>query len=132
MNDRNDQLPAQPPDESPTSNNIPPFLSSPQVCYPNAYVWLVLVSALDLMLTMLVLFVWEGFEANPVAEAIIAEMGYVWAIVFKFAIVVMVIIICEYIGRRDKRGGQSLAVGAVVINSIPVAYTFVLLLIDTY
>ena len=132
MNDRNDQLLSHPPDEDNSSIEIPTFLSSPQVCYPNAYVWLVLVSALDLMLTMLVLFVWEGFEANPVAEAVIEEMGFVWAIVFKFAIVVLVVIICEYIGRRDKRGGQTLAVGAVIINSIPVAYTFALLLIDNY
>lgn len=110
----------------------PGFLSNPQVLYPNCYIWFVLVSALDLMLTMLVLFVWEGFEANPVAEAVIHEMGYIWAIVFKFAIVVLVIIICEYIGRRDKRSGQTLAVGAVIINAIPVVYTMTILLLDKY
>ena len=114
------------------SSEKPGFLSSPQVLFPNCYIWLVLVSALDLMLTMLVLFVWEGFETNPVAEAVIHEMGYVWAIVFKFAIVVFVIIICEYIGRRDKHGGQTLAVGAVIINAIPVVYTMSMLLMDKY
>ena len=81
---------------------------------------------------MLVLYVWEGFEANPIAEAVITKMGYVWAIVFKFAIVVLVVIICEFIGRRDERGGRTLAVGAVIINAIPVMYSFVLLLLDTY
>lgn len=106
----------------------PGFLSLPSVRYQNAYTWLVLVSSLDLMLTMLVLYVWQGFEVNPVAQAIIDEMGFVWAIAFKFAIVVLVVVICEVIGRRDDRGGRTLAVAAVLINSIPVAYTFALLL----
>ena len=119
-------------DEGEPSPRQPGFLSNPQLRYPNAYTWLVLVSALDLMLTMLVLYVWEGFEANPIAEAVITKMGYVWAIVFKFAIVVLVVIICEFIGRRDERGGRTLAVGAVIINAMPVMYSFVLLLIDTY
>ena len=49
----------------------PPFLSTPEMHYQNAYVWLVFVSVLDIVLTKLVLFVWEGYEANPVAAAVI-------------------------------------------------------------
>ena len=95
--------------------------------YPDAYVWLVLVSALDIMLTMIVLVALDGFEVNPIAADVIERLGYTWAIVFKFAIVVFVIVICEVIGRRDDRAGRRLARAAVVINALPVIYTFFLL-----
>ncbi len=106
----------------------PSFLSLPQLRYPNAYAWLILVSALDLILTLLVVYEWEGYEVNPIAKAVIDGMGFVWAIVFKFGIVVLVVIICDVIGRRDDRSGRTLAIGAVIINAIPVAYSFALLI----
>lgn len=105
----------------------PGWWSLPQMRYPDAYVWLVLVSALDIMLTMIVLVALDGFEVNPIAADVIERLGYTWAIVFKFAIVVFVIVICEVIGRRDDRAGRRLARAAVVINALPVIYTFFLL-----
>ena len=48
--------------------------------YQNRYVWLLLVSALDLILTMLVLYMWDGYEVNPVAAAVIKHVGFVGAI----------------------------------------------------
>ena len=96
--------------------------------YPNAYVWLVLVSALDLMLTLLVLGVWDGWEVNPIAAAVIMETGYVGAIGFKLAIVVLVVVMCEVVGRKSDRKARALALLAVVISALPVAYTFGLLL----
>lgn len=95
--------------------------------YPNAYVWLVFVSVLDLLLTMFVLYLWEGYEVNPIAAAIIDHMGFRWAIVFKFGLIVLVIIICEILGRRHDPTGRKLATIAVVISTLPVAYTFALL-----
>lgn len=108
----------------------PEFLSLPQMRYPNAYTWLVLVSSLDLILTSLVLYLWNGYEVNPVAAAVMNAMGYAWAVVFKFAIVVFVILVCEGVGRRSDRDGRALAGGAVVISGIPVAYTLGLLLLE--
>ncbi len=104
-----------------------PFLSLPQMRYQDAYVWLVLISTLDIILTWLVLTVWDGYEVNPIASAIIAEMGFTGAIIFKFAIVVLVVVLCEVIGRggaRNDRTGRALSIAAVGINAIPVAYTF--------
>ena len=98
------------------------------MCYPNAYVWLVLVSALDLILTLLVLGVWEGWEVNPIAAAVMAEMGYVGAIGFKFALVVLVIVMCEVVGRQSERKGRAIAWAAVAISALPVVYSFGLLL----
>lgn len=96
--------------------------------YENAYLWLVFVSALDVLLTSLVLYVWEGHEVNPIAEAIIGRMGFNWTVAFKFAMCVLVIIICEVVGRHRDRAGRRLAVAAVIISSVPVIFTFALLL----
>jgi len=105
----------------------PGLLSLPQMRYQNSYVWLVLVSAMDIMLTMLVLVGHDGYEVNPVAAGVIETLGFGWAIVFKFATVVLVVVICEVVGRVRDRSGQKLARWAVAINSLPVAYTFALL-----
>lgn len=106
----------------------PGFLSLPPMRYPNAYTWLVLVSALDVMLTLLVLEIWEGKEVNPIAAAVIAHGGYLWAILLKFAVVVLVVVICEVVGRSNDRKGRLLAYACVGINSLPVVYTFALLM----
>ena len=106
----------------------PRFLSIPEMRYQNAYVWLVLVSFLDIILTWLVLNVWAGHEVNPIAQAVIEQWGFTWTAIFKFATVVFVVIICEVIGRRNDRTGRTLAITAVVINALPVAFTFALLL----
>jgi len=106
----------------------PSFLAMPEMRYPNAYVWLVLLSALDVILTLLVLAFWGGHEVNPATHAVIEVMGFGWAIVFKFAVIILVVILCEVVGRRDDRLGRTLSILAVVMNGVPVAYTFVLLL----
>jgi hypothetical protein len=106
------------------------FLDLPEMRYQNAYVWLVLVASLDVVLTMLVLFVWSGHEVNPIAAMVIEALGFGWAIGFKYAMIVLVIVICESIGRRDDRFGWWLSMLAIILNLIPVGYTFVLLLIS--
>ncbi len=106
----------------------PSFWSNPQVRYPNAYTWVVLVASLDGLLTLFVLYLWEGHEVNPIAAAVIETMGPYWAVLFKLATVVLVLVICEVLGRRDDRTGRRLATAAVVVNALPVAYSFALLL----
>ena len=100
----------------------------PPMRYQNAYLWLVFVSALDVFLTSLVLYVWDGYEVNPIVGAIVSRMGFGWTVAFKFAMCVLVIIICEVVGRRRDRAGRRLAVAAVIINSFPVVFGFALLL----
>jgi hypothetical protein len=106
---------------------LPSFFSVPPMRYQNEYVWLIFVSALDVFLTMLVLFWWTGREVNPIAAAVIAHMGFGWMIVLKFALIVLVVIICEIVGRKSDRAGRRLAVAAVVISAFPVVYSFALL-----
>ncbi|MHC5108534.1 MAG: DUF5658 family protein [Planctomycetota bacterium] len=106
---------------------IPRFLSIPPMRYQNRYVWLVFFSAMDIILTSLVLYVWGGSESNPVAESVIERMGFGWAIVFKFGMMLAAVIACEVVGRRNDRTGRRLATASVVINAFPVAYTLSLL-----
>ncbi len=113
--------------EAELSSQHPRFLSLPAMRYQNAYVWLVLVSALDVLLTALVLRAWSGVEVNPVVDAIIHKKGFLWIVPFKFAMCVLVIIICEVVGRHRDQLGRRLAITAVVISAFPVAFTFALL-----
>lgn len=102
----------------------------PEMRYQNAYVWMVLFASLDILLTYLVLYEWGGFEVNPVAAPIIAFMGFGWAMLFKYAIIVLVIIICEIVGRTRDATGRRLARWSVLISAFPVLYTFALLLLS--
>lgn len=105
------------------------FFSLPEMRYQSAYVWLVFVSALDILLTLLVLYLWEGEEANPIARSVIHQRGFVWVIAYKFAMMLVAVIACEVVGRISDRAGRRLAVVAVIINGFPVALTFALLML---
>lgn len=106
----------------------PRFLAMPEMRYQNAYLWLVLLSSIDVMLTYIVLFHWGGFEANPVAAAVIETRPFYWATLFKFCLVVLAIILCEVVGRMNDREGRRLSIVCVIIGAIPVVYTISLLL----
>jgi hypothetical protein len=98
--------------------------------YQDAYLWLLLISSLDVIFTLLVVFFWQGHEVNPLAAAVIESMGFGWAIVFKFATVMLAIVICEVVGRRDDRMGRRLSQFAVAVSAVPVFYTLILLFIS--
>ena len=106
----------------------PSFWSNPQMRYPNIYTWVVLLASLDGLLTLFVLYLWEGSEVNPIAAAVIETMGPYWAGFFTLATVVVVCVILEVLGRCGARPVRRLATAAVVVNALPVAYTFALLL----
>jgi hypothetical protein len=97
--------------------------SLPAVLFPNAYVWLVLVSALDLMLTWVILHV-GGYEGNALAAAVVERWGLRGLIAFKLAIVVLVIILCEWAGRHKRNAGLRLAVISIVITCVPILLSF--------
>ena len=91
--------------------------SSP-VLYENHYTWFVLVSALDLMLTWVVLQA-GGREANALAATILTNYGLEGMVIFKFALVVLVIVLCEIVGRRNRDAGRKLASWAVALTCVP-------------
>lgn len=91
------------------------------VLYPNVYVWFVFLGAMDIMLTWTILHpVFGGHEVNLLAQFIIEHGGLVGTLLFKFGIVVGIVLICEFVGRRHPARGRWLAEWAVAITSIPV------------
>lgn len=103
-----------------TDRYRPRFLSLPPLRFPFHYVWFVLLSALDIMLTWLIIDVLGGVELNVVAASVIDGMGLPGAILFKFSLTVLVIVSCEVISRRRLPVARRLAEWAVAITSIPV------------
>ena len=87
--------------------------------YQNHYVWFVFISALDVMLTWVILH-FGGWEVNHVADFVIRRFGLPGLVTFKFAIVVFVILLCEAVGRRRHGAGNTLAEWSIAITSIPV------------
>lgn len=102
------------------------FLDVPPMLFQQAYVWALFFSSLDIMLTWLILSR-AGTEANPVARAVIHMWGLPGAIAFKFALVMLVIVICEVVGRQRPATGWSLACMAALINAVPVGWALVLI-----
>jgi hypothetical protein len=97
------------------------------VLFPDRYLWLVFLSALDVMLTRVILFL-GGTEVNPLAEVVIYRWGMPGLSVFKFVIVAFVIIACEYVGRTSRPKGRTLAMVGVCIAAFPVLWSSTLLL----
>lgn len=95
------------------------WLSVPPMLYPKSYKWFVFVSALDVVLTWLILLV-GGSEVNVLADAVITSAGLKGVLIFKFCLVLLVVVICEVVGRRRPRAGQKLALLAIAVTSVPV------------
>lgn len=95
------------------------------VLYPNTYLWLVFVSAMDIMMTWVVLHL-GGYEANGLAAVALQHHGLPGLVAFKFAFVTLVIVICETVGRRKRETGFALARAAVAITCLPVVLAFLL------
>lgn len=96
------------------------------VIFPNGYVWFVFISTLDLLLTWIVLFL-GGREANTVANEILVRFGLPGLIVFKFALVVIVICICEWVGRRRHESARLLLSVGIMITCLPVVLAMILI-----
>ena len=96
------------------------------VLYPTAYLWLVLVSAMDIMLTWVILHL-GGVEINPVAARVIEHFDLWGAVSFKFFLVIVFLLTCEFVGRRRPQIGRAMAYVAVCIAALPVAVAVVLL-----
>lgn len=90
------------------------------VLYPDAYAWYVLASALDVMVTITVLVHLGAREVNTFAQWTIEYFGTWGLIGLKFISVIIVVVICEHIGRKRLHLGRSLAVAAIFASLFPV------------
>ena len=114
--------------DPPKSNSFPLFRAAR---YPQAYVWFIFVSAMDLMMTWVVLY-FGGREVNVLADYILDRWALPGMVVYKFALVVFVIFICEVVGHHRDRLGRRLSIFAVVITLVPVIIAFTHLLGAVY
>jgi hypothetical protein len=96
------------------------FIPRHHVLYPNLYLWYILASSIDIMLTYVIIYGLGGREVNGVANNLLHQFGHWGLIGLKYATVVLVVAICEIVGRRNLAFGRKLAVAAIVISAFPV------------
>lgn len=90
--------------------------------YPSTYGLYVLVCFLDLIVTNTIIAHFGGQEANALAAHAIHVAGFWGLIAFKVASMVVVLLICQYIGHRQRTTGHRVAVLAVALSAFPVIY----------
>ncbi len=95
------------------------WLAIPPMLYPRSYKWFVFISALDVILTWFILLL-GGSEVNLLADAVIANAGLQGILIYKFCLVLLVVMICEIVGRRRPWVGRNLARAAIAITALPV------------
>jgi hypothetical protein len=87
--------------------------------YPDHYCWYILAATLDIVTTFIVIEEYRGWEANKLAAALFDRFGWPGMIVFKYMTVLIVIAVCETVGRSRPELGRRLATAAVVISALP-------------
>ncbi len=90
-----------------------------QMRYPGLYILFVLLAALDLAFTWTILRI-GGTEINPVAEGVVEHGGLPGIVIFKTALVLLIIVMCEVIGQRRRHVGRRLASVCVAVTAVPV------------
>lgn len=90
------------------------------VLYPDYYCWYILAGAVDIMLTYIILERFDGSEVNQIANHMIKLAGLWGLILLKFSTVIVVVLICEYVGRRRRRLGKAVAIWAIAMSALPV------------
>jgi len=89
--------------------------------WPKHYGLLIFVSCLDILCTWVILAM-GGSEVNRLADAVLGTFGFNGMVVYKFALVTLVIVLCEEVTRRRPPTGNKLAVGAIGISVVPVMF----------
>ncbi len=88
--------------------------------YQVAYIWFIFLSVLDFFFSSLILRHKDGRELNPIADFIFQTFDLHGLAVFKAAMVVFIIILCETIGHWRDDLGRRISLLAVALTSIPV------------
>ena len=96
------------------------------VLYRNTYIWFMVLSACDVLLTWTILQA-GGVEMNPLAKDVIEQFGTQGIVIYKFLMVTVVICLCEAIGQKHHRIGRWVATLGVCLTTVPVAWSFITL-----
>lgn len=90
------------------------------VLFPNHYAWYILAATLDVIVTHQILHHFNGSEVNKLARLLIERFGLPGMIGLKYSSIIVVLAVCEVVGRRSLRAGRRLAVAAVIMSALPV------------
>jgi len=104
------------------------WLSLPEMLHQTAYKWFIYISAVDIVLTWFILLL-GGSEVNILADAVISHSGLMGIITYKFCLVILVVVICEVVGRRRPKLGKNLSRAAICITALPVMLSIAQLLL---
>jgi hypothetical protein len=101
--------------------NVGGAAGTKSVLYPNHYLWYILAATLDVLVTYTIITHLGGSEVNGIADALIQRFGAPGMIGLKFSTIAVVLLICEFVGRRSFGLGRRLATAAVVVSALPAA-----------
>lgn len=88
--------------------------------FGHLYFWYILLATLDLVTTVVILNL-GGREANHVANMVLQASGPAGLLVMKYASVMLVVCICEFIAERRPGTGRFVAIAAIALSALPVA-----------
>ncbi len=88
---------------------------------------LVLVSAADVLFTWAILSR-GGEEVNPIARLVLDSWQLGGLVVYKYALIVLAIVLCETVGARREMLGRSVLHIGVLLTLVPVVWSTWLLL----
>lgn len=95
--------------------------------YEDEYIWLAILSALDVTLNWVILNS-GGRIFNPIVDSFIQTGGFGAMLVFKLLLVSLLVLICEDVGRARPTTGHRIATLACAVAALPVALAIVGLL----
>lgn len=108
------------------------FVPRSPVLYPEHYLWYILASCLDIFVTYVIVYRLGGAEVNQVADNLLALFGHWGLIGLKFATVILVVAVCEILGRARPVLGRRIALTAIVISAMPVGIGLLQVLVWTH
>jgi hypothetical protein len=105
--------------------------SSSAVLYPEQYLWFVLLSLLDILMTAAILSI-GGYEANALANRLLARFDVTGLVILKFCIVTFFVVVCEAVGKRNHVAGRRLVWTANLLTVVPIVVGSIELFIYAY
>ena len=96
------------------------------VKYAQEYLGFVLLNLMDLFLTGYI-FRFDGMEANAAAQGVIERYGLVGFVVYKFALVTIVVLVCEAVAKSNERLAKGVILFGCLIYTAVVIYEIALI-----
>ncbi|MSR18790.1 MAG: hypothetical protein EXS00_06450 [Phycisphaerales bacterium] len=103
------------------------FLEIPHYKFMVIDLLLVLFSAADILFTWAVLNK-GGEEVNPLARLVLDSWQLTGLVVYKYTLIVLVILLCERVGRCSEVMARSVLLLGIVLTCVPVVWSTWLLM----